>query len=163
MNSDVIDGSSETGGPEEKGANVSRPQSFDEAPQPDSEQTRVLVASSDATTLQLYENTLDSKRFKVLSSRTRLDTLGETIRFRPEIIILDSCLQKSTGLEVASEVLSMRPNSKVIFVMRNSSISKHAEKLGIDVFLKWADSFRLILGCVYALSSLKYTCVFVPR
>ena len=163
MNSDVIDRSSEPVGLVEKGGLVSGPRSFEGASRPDSEQIKVLVASSDVMTLQLYENALDSKTFKVLTSKTRLDTLGETIQFRPDIIILDASLQKSTGLEVASEVLSMRPSSKVIFITRDSSISKDAELLGIEVFLKWADSFRLILGCVYALSSLKYSCVIVPR
>ena len=57
----------------------------------------------------------------------------------------------------------MRPCSKVMFVMRDESVSRDAETLGIEIFLKWADSFRLILESVSALSTLKYMWVIVPR
>ncbi len=163
MESDYDVGRTEPAGPISTQGNDSPQRSSGRTSQLDSKQAKVLIASNDLLTLQIYQSILDSQGFKVLTCRGRLDTLGESIRFRPDVTVLDSCLLKSKGLEVASELLSMRPSSKVVFIMRDEPVSKDAETLGIEIFLKWSDSLHLILGSVRALSNLKYTCIIVPR
>jgi DNA-binding response OmpR family regulator len=114
---------------------------------------KVLVADDDPRLLALCCQVLNKSGFVVHSAVDGNDAVSKFIRERPEIVMLDNEMPGHSGLEAATDILQMRPSTKVIILTADSKVLPEAEALGVDIFLAKPVSVKKLIESVTALAN----------
>ena len=119
--------------------------------QPESEalkntQFRTLVVDGNFFFTGFLEKFLEAEGHYILTAATIKDAVSKTRQFQPDLILLDSELDGTTGLALLGELLMEQSSAAVIMLARQPSIADAVEaiKLGAtDYFERPLDPQRL--------------------
>jgi FixJ family two-component response regulator len=117
-------------------------------------QSSVAIVDDETGVVKTYE--LLFKRRNIPVSFTALDGPDAIEKFkksdpRPGIVIIDYRLPSMSGLDVMREMLTVEPDTKVIFVSGDDSIQQESIDSGASVFLKKPANIKLITDTVTGL------------
>lgn len=88
----------------------------DRSAEPGVAPVRVLVCDDDASIRRLYRRALQSGNVEVTDAVDADDCLEKLTTSRPDLVILDVTMPGRGGLEILSEVRSLRPTAHVVMV-----------------------------------------------
>ncbi|MDH2901914.1 MAG: response regulator [archaeon] len=120
------------------------------------------MADDDDDLRTMYCQVLKSRGLAVISARDGSDAVSKFINERPEIVMLDHNMPRYSGLQAASEILALRPSTKVIMLTAASEVLREAEACGVDMFLVKPISAKTLIQSISALSNLRPSCQIVP-
>ncbi len=118
------------------------------------EQSSVAIVDDETGVVRTYE--LLFKRRNIPISFIALDGPDAVEKFkksnpRPGVVIIDYRLPSMSGLDVMREILTVEPDTKVIFVSGDDSIQRESVEAGAAVFLKKPANIKLITDTVTGL------------
>jgi DNA-binding NarL/FixJ family response regulator len=81
-----------------------------------------------------------------------LEVVEACRELRPDLVLLDVCLPKLSGLEAAQQIREVSPESKILFVsaMATQEIVREALRIGAAGYVAKADAARDLLRAVRA-------------
>ena len=72
-------------------------------------------------------------------------------RPRPKVMIIDYRLPYTSGIDAMKEILTLEPDTKVLFISADGDIRQEAIDAGANVFLKKPISLRILIDATRAL------------
>lgn len=100
---------------------------------------RIMVVDDERELLSLYRDMIEIFEHELVSATANGEEALEAymaMEEKPDLIILDHRMPLRNGLETASEILSMDPDMKIIFVSADPSVRKAAMEMGVIEFLE---------------------------
>lgn len=99
----------------------------------------VMIVDDEEDILSLYSEMMGVFGHEVLASATNGEEAVNRYRDlekKPDLIIIDQQMPLKNGLDTATEILSMNPDEKIVFVSADSSVRKDALNIGVVEFLE---------------------------
>lgn len=121
------------------------------------------MADDDDGLRAMYCQVLKSSGVAVIGAKDGSDAVSKFIDERPDIVILDNEMPKYSGLEAGSEILAMKPSTKLIMLTGDGNALQEAEAIGFDMFLAKPISVKKLIASVTALGKLRPSCTIVAR
>jgi CheY-like chemotaxis protein len=110
------------------------------------------------------EGLLASLGFRIITAHSAKEAISKFMKERPDVAVLDYELPSGGGIEVASEMLQMKPSTKIIVSTRVSDkVDLDIESIGIDIFLPRSSQNRRMLESILALCGLRSAVAIVAR
>ncbi len=106
---------------------------------------RVFVVDDQDFIRELYKDVFESRGFTVFSARSGEEAVRifQTMKSRPDAIIMDHRMQGKDGIQTTKEILRMAPSMPIIFSSADESVREQALEAGAVSF--WAKPFPVSL------------------
>jgi len=104
----------------------------------DSEKPRILVVDDEASVRHVLRSVLELRGCHVCEAGSAEEALRLLPQASPEVAIVDIILPGKSGLALLDEIMSRRPDCRVIVITSHSSpeTAGQLERLGADDFLE---------------------------
>ncbi len=102
---------------------------------------RVFVVDDQDFIRDLYKDVFESRGFTVFSARSGEEAVRifQTMKSRPDAVIMDHRMQGKDGIQTTKEILRMAPGLPIIFSSADESVREQALEAGAISF--WAKPF----------------------
>ncbi len=126
-------------------ANLSRGTTTESALRQNKHAGRVFVVDDQDFIRELYKDVFESRGFTVFSARSGEEALKifQTMKSRPDAIIMDHRMQGKDGIQTTREILRMAPGMPIVFSSADESVREEALQAGAVSF--WAKPFPVNL------------------
>ncbi|MBN1677654.1 MAG: response regulator [Candidatus Thermoplasmatota archaeon] len=106
---------------------------------------RVFIVDDQDFIRELYKDVFESRGFTVFSARSGEEAVRifQTMKSRPDAIIMDHRMQGKDGIQTTKEILRMAPGMPIIFSSADESVREQALEAGAVSF--WAKPFPVSL------------------
>lgn len=104
---------------------------------------KVAIVDDEPDLQRLYKLALSSKGYHIVFvANDGTDAVEKNQRCPAQVIIMDHRMPTKNGVEATKEILSEKPDTKVIFVSADEAVEKEAKEAGAIRFLKKPISLR---------------------
>lgn len=100
---------------------------------------KILLVEDDVALSGVYKSRLEMEGFEISEVHNGEDALSATIKFKPDLILLDAMMPKISGFDVL-DILRNTPETAKVRIIMLTALSQpkdkeRAESLGVDDYL----------------------------
>jgi DNA-binding NarL/FixJ family response regulator len=115
--------------------------------------TRLLIADDNAEVRKTLRSFLDGLSGVEVcgESQSGYETIETALKLKPDLIVLDVVMPKLNGIETASILKKVLPNTKIVlFTMYDDYVKTLATTVGVDMVVSKPDGIAPLVGAVKA-------------
>ena len=112
---------------------------------------KIFIIDDDEDIVLLFEEFLESEGHEIVAKAFNGEQALEiykSLQNFPDIILIDHRMPSKNGLETTKEILSINPNSKIIFFSEDYSIREKALEMGAIDFLEKSIDFSTLFRSI---------------
>ncbi|MCK4480870.1 MAG: response regulator [Candidatus Lokiarchaeota archaeon] len=112
---------------------------------------RIFIVDDDEDIVHLFEQSLKLEGHEIVAKAFNGEeaiNIYKNLQNAPDIILMDHRMPSKDGVEVTEEILSINPNSKIIFVSADYTVRDKALEVGAIDFLEKPIDFNTLFRII---------------